>query len=124
MGDELILSGIDHEANIASWLGLAERQNLTIKWWMPKSRTNPILQVEDLKPLLSGKTKLVALTQVSNILGTIHDITSIAKVVHESGALLGVDAVAYAPHRQIDIKTLGVDFYTFSWYKVRLTQNP
>lgn len=116
-GDEIVLSGIDHEANIASWLDLAERQNLTVKWWMPTSKINPILQIEELKELISDKTKLVALTQVSNILGTIHDIPAIAKVVHDAGALLGVDAVAYAPHREIDVQALEVDFYTFSWYK-------
>jgi aspartate aminotransferase-like enzyme len=62
---------------------------------------------------------LVTCTHASNILGTIHDIKAIADAVHKvPGALLCVDAVAYAPHRQIDVEALGVDFYSFSWYKV------
>ncbi|RFU30045.1 hypothetical protein B7463_g6280, partial [Scytalidium lignicola] len=118
-GSELIISGIDHEANIASWVALTAHQNLTIKWWKPKTKENPKLQAEDLKDLLSEKTKLVTCTHASNILGTIHDIKAIAAAVHTvPGALLCVDAVAYAPHRRIDVKDLGVDFYAFSWYKV------
>lgn len=68
---------------------------------------------------MSSKTVLVTCTHASNILGTIHDIRAIAEKVHEvPGALLCVDAVAYAPHRQVDVRGLGVDFYGFSWYKV------
>ncbi|KAH9214464.1 pyridoxal phosphate-dependent transferase [Leptodontidium sp. 2 PMI_412] len=118
-GSEIIISKVDHEANIASWVDLAARQNLTIKWWAPKAGTNPKLEVFDLKDLLSEKTVLVTCTHASNILGTIHDIAAIAEAVHTiPGALLCVDAVAYAPHRQIDVKAWGVDFYCFSWYKV------
>ncbi len=118
-GDELIVSGIDQEANVASWVSVAERQGLNLKWWIPKDKQNPKLHPEDLKELLSDRTRLVTCTHASNILGTIHDIKGIAETVHTiSGAMLCVDAVAYAPHRQIDVKTLGVDFYAFSWYKV------
>jgi selenocysteine lyase/cysteine desulfurase len=117
-GDELIVSGIDHEANVASWVSLAERDGLKLKWWIPKDHQNPKLHPEDLKDLLSDRTRLVTCTHASNILGTIHDIKGIAKMVHTiPGAMLCVDAVAYAPHRQIDVKELGVDFYAFSWYK-------
>ncbi len=67
---------------------------------------------------MSDKTRLVTCTHVSNILGTIHDIKAIASMVHAvPGAMLCVDGVAYAPHRQIDVKELDVDFYSFSWYK-------
>ena len=118
-GSEIIVSKIDHEANIAPWVALAARHGLILKWWVPKTKQNPKLQPSDLKELLSHKTKLVTCTHASNILGTIHDIKAIAETVHTiPGALLCVDAVAYAPHRQIDIKALGVDFYSFSWYKV------
>jgi selenocysteine lyase/cysteine desulfurase len=62
---------------------------------------------------------MVTCTHASNILGTIHDIKAIAEAVHTvPGAMLCVDAVAYAPHRHVDVKALGVDFYAFSWYKV------
>ena len=115
----MIVSKIDHESNIAPWVHLADLQNLTIKWWVPKTKENPTLEAEDLKELLTDKTVLVTCTHASNILGTIHDIKAIADAVHTiPGALICVDGVAYAPHRRIDVKALGVDFYSFSWYKV------
>ncbi|OJD34410.1 cysteine desulfurase [Diplodia corticola] len=118
-GDELVVSNLDHEANIASWVAIAAQKNLTLKWWTVPHTNNPKLTPESLKPLLSPKTKLVTCTHASNILGTIHDIRSLADTVHTiPGALFCVDGVAYAPHRRIDVKALGVDFYSFSWYKV------
>jgi selenocysteine lyase/cysteine desulfurase len=119
-GDEIIISSLDHEANIAPWLSLAERQKLVVRWWTPKSSDKkPRLLPEDLMALLSPKTRLVACTHCSNILGTISEIKTIAAAVHTiPGALLAVDGVAYAPHRPIDVKHLEVDFYCFSWYKV------
>jgi selenocysteine lyase/cysteine desulfurase len=118
-GSELVISKIDHEANIAPWVDLAHRQKLHIKWWLPKTKENPKLEASVLKDLLSEKTVLVTCTHASNILGTIHDIKAISDTVREiPGALLCVDAVAYAPHRPIDVEALGVSFYCFSWYKV------
>ncbi|KAF5008865.1 hypothetical protein FDECE_4889 [Fusarium decemcellulare] len=118
-GDEIVVSAVDHEANIASWVDLAERQGLTLKWWKPEHPTNPKLTVENLKGLLSDKTRLLTLTHCSNILGSIHDVKAITTDAHQYPALLVcVDGVAYAPHRQIDVRDLGVDFYSFSWYKV------
>lgn len=119
-GDEIIVSALDHEANIASWLDLAEKQKLVVKWWKPAPGSNPKLTPENLRGLLSDRTRLVTLTHASNILGTIHDVKAISTAVHTVNptALVCVDAVAYAPHRQIDVKDLGVDCYCFSWYKV------
>ncbi len=119
-GDEIVISSVDHEANIAPWVDLAERQGLTLKWWLPSTKVAPKLTTADLTDLLSEKTRLVTLTHTSNILGTIHDVKSIAEAVHARcpSALVCVDAVAYAPHRTIDVKALDVDFYAFSWYKV------
>ena len=125
-GDELVISSVDHESNVASWVDLAERQKLVIRWWKPEPtadlgvKANPKLTPENLLGLLSARTRLVTLTHASNILGTIHDIKAITDTVHSHcrGALVCVDGVAYAPHRKIDIKELGVDFYAFSWYKV------
>ncbi|KAG7292106.1 hypothetical protein NEMBOFW57_002139 [Staphylotrichum longicolle] len=125
-GDELIVSALDHEANIAPWVDLAERQNLVIKWWKPdttanpSAKTNPKLLASDLASLLSPRTRLVTCTHASNILGSIHDIKAIASAVHahDPSTLVCVDAVAYAPHRPVDVKDLGVDLYAFSWYKV------
>ena len=75
------------------------------------------LELSELKKLLSKKTKLVAVTHCSNILGTINPIKEITQMVHQNGSLVCVDGVAYAPHRQIDVQDLDIDFYTFSWYK-------
>ena len=120
--DELVVSKLDHEANIAPWVGLAARLGLTLKWWTPlpgASPTNPKLDVASLEPLLSPRTRLVTCTHVSNLLGGIHDVRAIADAVHKvPGAMLCVDGVAFAPHRRIDVQALDVDMYTFSWYKV------
>lgn len=119
-GDEVILSAIDHEANISPWVALAERQQLVIRWWSPASRDSPKLLAADLQPLLSPRTRLVTCTHASNVLGTIHDIKAISAAAHAASpaALVCVDAVAYAPHRPVDVEDLGVDLYAFSWYKV------
>ncbi|KAK5000812.1 hypothetical protein LTR66_000398 [Elasticomyces elasticus] len=118
-GSEIVLSKLDHEANVAAWLQLAQWRDLTVKWWSSADTKNPRLDPNDLRKLMSDKTKLVACTHTSNILGTITDIKRIAQTVHDfPHALLAVDAVAYAPHRQVDVKDLEVDFYAFSWYKV------
>ncbi|KAM0350989.1 hypothetical protein ACHAPU_002767 [Fusarium lateritium] len=117
--DEIIVSAIDHEANIAPWLDLAERQALNIKWWSPEQSNNPKLTAESLKPLLSDRTRFVAFTHCTNLLGSIHDVKAITAAAHEyPNVLVCVDGVAYAPHRSLDMKDLGVDFYCLSWYKV------
>ncbi|RMD42569.1 hypothetical protein DV735_g2543, partial [Chaetothyriales sp. CBS 134920] len=122
-GDELILSSLDHAANQAPWLQLAKWKELTVKWWVPSRNTasNPRLEPDDLKKLLTDKTRLVCCTHTSNILGTVTDVKALAAVVRANAdgrTLLAVDAVAYAPHAGIDVVDLGVDFYSFSWYKV------
>ncbi|GAB7366586.1 hypothetical protein MBLNU230_g8572t1 [Neophaeotheca triangularis] len=119
-GDEIIISKLDHEANIASWVRLATDRSAKIIWWQPASSPNPQLSPSNLTPLLSPRTKLVACTHTSNILGTIHPIRAIADTIHalSPSALLCVDAVAYAPHREINMAELGADIYSFSWYKV------
>ena len=115
-GDEVIVTNTDHEANVSCWTDL-EKKGIKIKIWKVNPQ-NFELEIPDLENLLSGRTKLVALTHSSNLLGTINPIKEIAKVVHKAGALICVDAVAYAPHRKIDVQDLDVDFYAFSWYKL------
>ncbi|EXF80906.1 hypothetical protein CFIO01_03414 [Colletotrichum fioriniae PJ7] len=118
-GDEVILSEVDHESNIDPWLHYATLAGATVKWWAPSDYSNPKLDVATLRSLLTPKTRFVACTHASNILGSIHDIKAFADIVHEvPGAQLCVDGVAYAPHRAIDVKEIGADFYAFSWYKV------
>ena len=121
-GQEIVLSNLDHEANLAPWVQMAEWKGLKIKWWIPSKNTtsNPKLEPEDLKELLSEKTRLVCCTQTSNILGSVTDLAPLSKVIRETSpnALFCVDAVAYAPHAPVDVKAFGVDLYSFSWYKV------
>ncbi|MBD2462799.1 cysteine desulfurase-like protein [Oscillatoria sp. FACHB-1407] len=115
-GDEVIVTNCDHEANISPWMDL-QRQGIVVKVWQINPETLE-LQIEDLEALLTPKTRLVALTHTSNILGTITPIQKIAEVVHASGALICVDGVGYAAHRLIDVQAWDVDFYAFSFYKV------
>ena len=114
-GDEVIVTNTDHEANVSPWTDLKEK-GIKVKVW----KANPEsleLEISDLNKLLTKRTKLVAVTHASNILGSINPIKEIAKTVHKAGALICVDGVAYAPHRRVDVRKLDVDFYVFSWYK-------
>ena len=115
-GDEVIISNSDHEANVSCWTDL-EKKGIKIKTWEVNRETLEF-DLEDLDSLLSEKTRLVAICHVSNILGTLNPIKDIAKTVHDAGALICVDGVAYTPHRMIDVQELDADFYTFSTYKV------
>jgi len=115
-GDEVIISNSDHEANVSCWTDL-EKKGIIIKTWKVNPETFEF-NLDELKKLLTKRTKLVAVAHASNILGTINPIKEVAKVVHKAGALLCVDGVAYAPHRMIDVKEWDVDFYVFSTYKV------
>ena len=114
-GDEVIVTNTDHEANVSPWTDL-KNKGINVKLW----KANPEsleLELSDLNKLLTKRTKLVAVTHASNILGSINPIKEIAKTVHKAGALICVDGVAYAPHRRVDVRKLDVDFYVFSWYK-------
>ncbi len=115
-GDEIILTNTDHEANIGPWLK-HEARGVKIRWWRCDPETFE-LDLQDLKGLMSERTKLVCVTHASNILGTINPIREIADIAHAGGAELCVDAVAYAPHRAIDVKAFDADYYIFSVYKV------
>jgi cysteine desulfurase family protein (TIGR01976 family) len=115
-GDEIIVTVSDHESNIGPWVGL-ESVGVKIKFWNIDKATLE-LRLEDLEPLMTERTRLVAVTHVSNILGTINPVGEIASFVHERGALICVDSVAFAPHRAIDVQDWDVDFLAFSLYKV------
>ena len=114
-GDEVIVTNQDHEANVGAWRRLANH-GMVIKEWQINSETAE-LEINDLKALLSEKTKIVAVTHCSNIVGSINDIKSITQLVHEYDAYIVGDGVSYAPHGLPDVKGLGVDFYAFSLYK-------
>jgi cysteine desulfurase family protein (TIGR01976 family) len=114
-GDEIIVTAFDHEANIGPWRGL-EAFGIVTKVWGLDPHTREI-DLDALERLMTPRTRLVAVTHTSNILGTINPIAEIARRVHAHGAEIAVDAVAYAPHRAIDVVALDVDYYVFSFYK-------
>ncbi|AXV17578.1 cysteine desulfurase-like protein (plasmid) [Neorhizobium sp. SOG26] len=114
-GDEIIVTVADHESNIGPWDRLQER-GIVLKVW-PLNKESLTLDLADLAPLMSDRTKLVCVTHCSNLLGSINPIRQIADFVHERGVKICVDAVAYAPHRAVDVQALDVDYYVFSLYK-------
>ena len=114
-GDEVIVTNQDHEANVGAWRRLAEH-GMIVKEWQINNDTAE-LEIDDLKALLSNKTKIVAVPHCSNIVGSINDLKTIAELVHQYDAYIVGDGVSYAPHGFPDVKSLDVDFYAFSLYK-------
>lgn len=114
-GDEIVVTNLDHESNIGPWRRL-EQTGVRIREWRfdPDSLE---LRADDLEPLLSDRTRLVAFTHCSNLIGTVHDAQAINRLVHDAGALTCVDGVAFAPHRRVDVRALEADFYLVSLYK-------
>ena len=115
-GDEVVVTNQDHEANIGSWRRL-EKAGIGIREW----QVDPVsgeLNPDDLDDLLTDRTRMVAFTHCSNIVGTINPVRELADRIHAAGALVFVDGVAYCPHGLPDVDALGVDFYVFSLYKV------
>ncbi len=115
-GDEIVLSALDHDANIRPWVQAAALAGVTVRWWEFDVSTAE-LSVADLAPLLGPRTRLVAVTAASNLLGTMPPVAEIAVAVHEVGALLFVDGVHYAAHALVDLPQLGADFFVCSPYK-------
>ena len=115
-GDEIIVTNSDHEANIGGWKRL-EEAGAVVRMWEVNPETLA-LELADLERLLSPRVKWVAMTHASNILGTVNPVAEVAKRVHAAGARLCVDAVAYAPHRLVDVQASDADLYVFSFYKV------
>jgi cysteine desulfurase family protein (TIGR01976 family) len=113
--NEIVVTELDHEANIATWLQL-EREGAKIVWW--KMREDNNLHVEDLELLLTSKTRLVACTVASNALGSIVDVAAVAKLGHAAGAEVVLDCVHYAPHAIIDVQAFDCDYLICSGYKV------
>ncbi|MBD3852647.1 MAG: cysteine desulfurase-like protein [Acidobacteria bacterium] len=115
-GSEIVVAQTGHEANVGPWKML-DRLGFSLRWWEmdPADYTCPLSELEN---LLSDRTALVAFPHVSNLLGDIVDIEAITSLVHEAGARVVVDGVAYAPHRAIDVSAWNVDWYAYSTYKV------
>ena len=114
-GDEVIVTNQDHEANISPWRRLSEVGANIIEWKINPETAE--LNIETFENLLTDKTKIVAVTHCSNIVGTVNNLKKISDLAHKKNAIVIGDGVSYAPHGFPDVKDLGVDFYTFSLYK-------
>lgn len=115
-GDEIIVTELDHEANIAPWLVLGQR-GIQVKFWR-LDETRERLAIEDLDQLVTERTRLIAVTKASNALGTIVDLIPVAERIHDQDGYLFVDAVQFAPHGPLDVRFLSCDFLVCSGYKV------
>ena len=115
-GDEVVVSRLDHDANVRPWVQAAQRSGVTVRWAEVDKSTGelPAAQFAD---LVSSRTRLVAVTAASNVLGTRPDVAAIARLAHAAGALCYVDGVHATPHVPVDVLDLGADFYATSAYK-------
>jgi cysteine desulfurase family protein (TIGR01976 family) len=114
-GDEVIVTNQDHEANIGAWSRLQD-DGIVVRTWQVDQDGE--LRIADLEALLGKRTRLVAFTQCSNVVGTIHPVREITDRIHHAGAWAVVDGVSFCPHGLPDVPALGADVYLFSAYKV------
>jgi cysteine desulfurase family protein (TIGR01976 family) len=115
-GDEVVVSRLDHDANVRPWLQAAERAGATVRWAEVDTTTGE-LPADQYAALLSERTRLVAVTAASNVLGTRPDVPAITAAARVAGALSYVDGVHATPHSPVDVAALGADFYATSAYK-------
>ncbi len=115
-GDEIIVCRHDHEANIGPWVAM-EKHGVEVRWWKHNPDTWR-LEPDDLRGLLTERTRFIAFNHVSNILGTINPVTELTDIAHDAGVRVCVDGVAWASHRRMDMQALRPDFYIWSTYKV------
>ncbi|MET0866290.1 MAG: cysteine desulfurase-like protein [Nakamurella sp.] len=114
--DEIIVTRLDHDANIRPWVIAAESAGAVVRWAEFDADTGE-LPVENIAPLLTDRTRLVAVTAASNLIGTRPDLPEIARRVHDAGALLFVDGVHFTAHAPVDVAAIGADLYVCSPYK-------
>jgi cysteine desulfurase family protein (TIGR01976 family) len=115
-GDEVVVTALDHQANVAPWRLMAEDAGMTVRV-VPFDPETLQLDYGALESLLSSRTRLLAIGAASNAVGTINDVRRAAEMARAAGALTFVDAVHYAPHRLVDVEELGCDFLACSAYK-------
>lgn len=115
-GDRIVLTQMEHHANLVPWIQLANRTGAELAYIpiTPKG----VLDLEFVDQVIAPNTKLVAITQMSNVLGTINPVADIARRAHERGAVVLVDGAQSTPHMPVDVKTLGADFFAFSGHKM------
>jgi cysteine desulfurase family protein (TIGR01976 family) len=115
-GDEILVSRLDHDANVRPWLQAAARAGVTARW-IDFDPVTGELDMTSLREHLNERTKLVAITAASNLIGTRPDVSEVGRLAREVGALTFVDGVHLTPHASVDVSALGVDFYVCSPYK-------
>ncbi len=115
-GDEILISTMEHHSNIIPWQLVARRTGAVLKYIEMDDKGRLLL--DDLPDLLSGRTRLVAISHVSNALGTVNPVREIVEQAKAAGALVLVDGAQAAPHRRVDVQELGCDFYAFSGHKM------
>ncbi len=114
-GDEVIVTNQDHEANISPWRRLKDYGANIVEWKF--NLKNQELEITELENLISSKTRILAVTHCSNIIGSVNDLKKISELAHKNNIIVVGDGVSYAPHGFPNVKELDVDFYTFSLYK-------
>ena len=115
-GDEILVTRLDHDANVSPWIAVAEDRGVTIRWAEIKD-ADCTLDMADLASKINGKTKLVAVGYASNAVGTINPVREVVRLAHQAGALAYIDAVHYGPHGLIDVAAPDCDFLVCSTYK-------
>ena len=115
-GDEIVVTRLDHDANVSPWTSMAEDRGVTVRW-AEINDSDCTLDMGDLASKMSAKTKLVAVGYASNAVGTINPVNEVVRLAHKVGALCYVDAVHYGPHGLIDVAALDCDFLACSTYK-------
>ena len=115
-GDEVILTVMEHRANIVPWQLLRERKGIVIK--VAPMLPDGALDMDSFRNLISERTRIVAVTQVSNVLGTVNPVAEIIRLAHDAGAVALIDGAQAAPHIPVNVTSLGADFYVFSSHKM------
>jgi len=114
-GDEIVVSELEHHANLLPWQQLAKRTGATLKWFSMKEDGS--LDLSDIDQIITPKTKVVAITHQSNVLGSVPDLPPIIAAAHSVGAVVVLDGCQSVPHQVVDVKALDVDFIVFSGHK-------
>jgi cysteine desulfurase/selenocysteine lyase len=115
-GDEILLTEMEHHANIVPWHFLRERQGVVLKF--AGVTDDGRLDIESFKSLLSARTKVVGISHMSNVLGTVNPVAELTRLAHEAGAMVLIDGCQAVVHQRVDVKALDADFYVFSGHKL------
>jgi cysteine desulfurase / selenocysteine lyase len=115
-GDEIVITPMEHHSNLIPWQQVAKATGATLKY-IPL-QPNGTISLEDVEATVTERTKIVSITYVSNVLGTINPIAKIAEIAHRKGAIIVVDGAQSTPHLKVDVQALDVDFYAFSGHKM------